>query len=129
MDLFDEKYCNVTQLLPLEGLEDLLIYHMPNRNHQRMPANILSTRELHKRRVRQMQSSGTNRTIVVGDHDGKGEYNGIRMILDERDPEKSLHFNLTEYGAYVASGGRLTEQQLERHSSDPKQSSASADDD
>jgi hypothetical protein len=125
MDLFDAKYCNVTQLLPLDGLEDLLIHHMPNTNHQRMPYNILSTRELHNRRLRKMQSD-KNRKIVV-DHD-KGEYNGIRIILDERDPQKSLHFDLTEYGAYVASGGRLTEQQLERHS-DLEDSISSADSD
>ena len=112
MDLYDPEYCNVTQLLPMDAFEDLLIHHMPNKNHGRMPQNVISTRELHKRRQRSVQQqnpTGPNPTVRV---DEKGNYDGIHMFSDERNKTKSMHFDLTEYGVYVSSGGRLTEEQL-----------------
>mmetsp|Transcript_5058 Transcript_5058/g.5902 ORF Transcript_5058/g.5902 Transcript_5058/m.5902 type:complete len:360 (-) Transcript_5058:119-1198(-) len=110
LDLYNKNFCNVTQLLPLDTLEDFLINHMPNKNYNRMPLNILTTRNLHKLRVNKMQSFGEDKRIRV---DGNGEYDGIELFEDERDHTKRMHFDLTEYHAYVESGGRLTEKQLE----------------
>jgi len=109
LDLYNEEYCNVTQLLPLDSFEDLLIHHMPNRNYNRKPLNIVTTRNLHKMRMKAMQSINKSGKIWVDD---KGEYNGIIMINDERDPTKPMHFNFTEYDEYVSRGGRLSEEQL-----------------
>jgi len=110
LDLYDEDYCNVTQLLPVDSFEDLLIHHMPNKNYYRSPLNIITTRNLHKMRINAMQSMDKNKQIWIND---KGEYNGIKMINDERDPTKRMHFNLADYREYVVRGGRLTEKQLE----------------
>jgi len=110
LDLYDPEYCNVTQLLPLDSLEDFLIHHLPNKNYQRMPLNVITTMNLHKMRINKMQSFGTDKKIRV---DNNEKYNGIEVIEDERDPTKRMHFNITDYHKYVEDGGRLTKKQLE----------------
>lgn len=109
LDLYDKEYCNVTQLLPLDAVEDLLIHHLPNKNNHRSPNKILSTRDLHKMRLWKMQSMDETRKIWV-DEDGK--YDGIRMFKDERKSSHSMHFDLSAFEEYVQRGGRLTDEQV-----------------
>jgi len=112
LDLYNPEFCNVTQLIPLDGMEDFLVHHMPDKNYGRMPGNILPTRDLHKMKVRAIQ-------VAVGEGSGGRVGEEVRydkvieMFEDERDPKKRMHFDMTEYQKYVDGGGRLTEEQLE----------------
>lgn len=105
MDLYNPRHCNVTQLLPLNTFEDLLIYHMPNKNHRRMPKNVVSVRDLHERRQRIIQHRDA--IISKGAETQQQKYNGIQMFPDERNSTMSMHFNLSEFHAFVKNAGRL----------------------
>ncbi len=109
LDLYDKEYCNVTQLLPLDTFDDLLVHHLPNKNNQRSPSKILSTRDLHKMRLWKMQSMDESRKNWI---DESGKYNGIQMIKDERNASHRMHFNLENFEEYVKRGGRLTDEQV-----------------
>ena len=109
LDLYDVEYCNVTQLLPLDSFDDLLVHHLPNKNNQRTPQKIISTRDLHKMRIWKMQDIDQNRKIWVNEH---GKYNGINMFMDERISTHRMHFDLKDYNLYVKRGGRLTREQV-----------------
>ena len=78
MDLFDEEVCNVTQLIPLDSQEDFYIHHMPNKNNQRQPQRVISTMDLHKRRMRTILKNDRNKKLWV---DRNGRYNGIKMFI------------------------------------------------
>lgn len=106
LDLYDVEYCNVTQLLPLDSFEDFLIHHIPDKNHKRSPQNIVRTIDLHKRRMRALHSDARM---------DKRSYNGIKMYIDEIDPNKTVHFNLTAYNNYVQRGGILSEEELNEY--------------
>jgi hypothetical protein len=43
-----------------------------------------------------------------------GKYNGIKMIIDERNETMSLPFDLTQYKNYVSRGGMLTKDELQQ---------------
>lgn len=111
LDLYNEEYCNVTQLLPFDTLDDFLIHHLPNKNYRRMPLNLLSVRNLHKMRLKELQKleDDTHKIRV----DANRNYDGIVLKEDERDPTKRMHFDTTEFREYVENGGRLTEKQME----------------
>lgn len=109
MDLYDTDYCNVTQLLPLESLEDLYIHHMPDKNNERLPKRVLPTLDLHKRRMQVLLANDEKKKMWV---DKDGRYNGINMFIDETNPDFSIPFDLTTYKAYVSRGGMLTEDEL-----------------
>jgi hypothetical protein len=109
LDLYDEDYCNVTQLLPLDSFDDLLVHHLTNKNNQRSPSKILSLTDLHKRRIYKMQEVDPNKKIWVNEF---GEYDGIKIFKDERVEKHRMHFDLTEHEEYVKRGGRLTEEQV-----------------
>lgn len=110
LDLYDEEYCNVTQLLPLDSFDDLLVHHIPNKNNQRSPWKIKSTRDLHKMRLKKIQDMDEEKKIWA---DESGEYDGIKMFMDERVSSHSMHFDLKEYNEYVKRGGRLIFEQEE----------------
>lgn len=109
LDLYDEQYCNVTQLLPLDSFDDLLVRHLPNKNNQRSPKKIKSLRDLHKMRMQKIQEMNQEKNLWV---DTFGKYDGINMLMDERVKNHRMHFDLTEYNRYVKLGGRLTKEQL-----------------
>ena len=110
MDLYDDEYCNVTQLIPLDSLEDFYIHHMPDKNYQRLPKRIFPTMDLHKRRMKVLlKNSNWEKKLWV---DRYGRYNGIKMFIDERNKTLSLPFDLTDYHKYVKRGGMLSEEEL-----------------
>jgi hypothetical protein len=109
LDLFNVEVCNVTQLIPLDSLEDLYIHHLPDKNSRRSPDNIISTMNLHKWRMQKIKQIDGNRKLWT---DENGKYNGINMYFDEIDDKKKLHFNLSDYEAYVERGGILTDDEL-----------------
>ena len=115
LDLYDVEYCNVTQLLPLDSFDDLLVHHLPNRNNQRSPNKIMSSRALHKMRMQKIQEMDQEKKLWV---DTFGNYDGINMFMDERVREHRMHFDLTEFNQYVKRGGRLTNEQLIVNSKD-----------
>jgi len=102
IDLYDEEYCNVTQLIPLDSFEDLLIHHLPDQNNVRQPNNIESLNNLHKMRMNAILTNDKNKKLWV---DEKGVYDGIKMFIDEK--VKPLQQNITEYTEYVSRGGML----------------------
>lgn len=109
MDLYDDEYCNVTQLLPLDSMEDLYIHHMPDKNYKRLPDRIFTTMDLHKRRMKVLLKNNKAKRLWV---DRYGRYNGIKMFIDERNKTLSLPFDLTAYQKYVKRGGMLSEEEL-----------------
>ena len=109
LDLYDEEYCNVTQLLPLDSFDDLLVHHLPNKNNQRSPNKILPTRDLHKMRIWKTQNINKRKKIWT---DKNGNYNGIKMFMDERIASHKMHFDLKSYEDYVQRGGRLLKDQV-----------------
>ena len=109
LDLYDTMYCNVTQLLPLDSVEDLYIHHMPNKNNERSPERTIATIDLHKKRMNILKKSDKKLWV-----DKFGKYNGIKMIIDERNKSLSLPFDLTQYKDYVARGGVLTSKELQQ---------------
>jgi hypothetical protein len=111
MDLYDDEFCNVTQLLPLDSLEDFYIHHMPDKNYQRLPNRVITTMDLHKRRMKVLLKNSRNRKKLWVDRHGK--YNGIKMFIDEKNATLSLPFDLTDYQKYVKRGGMLSEEELE----------------
>lgn len=116
IDLYDEEYCNVTQLIPLDSMEDLFIHHLPDANHNRMPENIISTMNLHKRRMKVLQGIKRNDFGQIPWTESKtSAYSGIKMILDERDSKLFLPYNLKEYHDYVERGGTLDRKQLDEY--------------
>ena len=100
-NLYAQDRCNVTQLLPLDSFQDFLIHHLPNKNYKRRKDSIRSVTQLHQDRLKAMQRNPLRRV------DSRGAYNGIRIVVDEKDKTKSLDVNLTDYEAYVARGGVL----------------------
>jgi hypothetical protein len=60
MDLYDTNFCNVTQLLPMDSMEDLYIHHMPNKNNERLPKRVLSTMDVHKQRMKFLSKTQKN---------------------------------------------------------------------
>ncbi len=109
MDLYDPEFCNVTQLLPLTSTEDLYIHHMPNKNFERQPAQILPTMDLHKRRMKVIKDGYRYKKLWI---DENGKYNGIKMFVDEHDSSKSLPYDLDLYESYVSRGGMLSDNEL-----------------
>mmetsp|Transcript_7480 Transcript_7480/g.8553 ORF Transcript_7480/g.8553 Transcript_7480/m.8553 type:complete len:486 (-) Transcript_7480:253-1710(-) len=119
LDLYDEEYCNVTQLIPVDAVDDLLVHHLPNKNHQRTPWKVKSTRDLHKMRLyhmqqqQKMQQKQKYHELKQGIYvDSNGKYNGIHLFKDERNSEHSMHFDLKDYDEYVERGGTLTDKEL-----------------
>jgi hypothetical protein len=109
MDLYDTNFCNVTQLLPMDSMEDLYIHHMPNKNNERLPKRVLSTMDVHKQRMKFLSNTQKKKLWV----DKYGKYNGIKMFIDERNATLSLPFDLTKYNDYVYRGGVLSKEELE----------------
>lgn len=109
MDLYDSDYCNVTQLLPLDSLEDFYIHHMPNKNYARLPDRVIPTMDLHKRRMKVLLENDPNKKLWV---DKNGSYNGINMFIDEKDSKKSLPFDLNNFETYISRGGMLSDHEL-----------------
>lgn len=110
MDLYNEKYCNVTQLIPLDSMEDLYIHHLPDRNYQRRPQqNIIATMDLHKRRMKKILDVDRYKKLWV---DENGQYNGIHMFVDETNSSLSLPYDLDPYLKYVSRGGMLSDEEL-----------------
>ena len=109
LDLYDVNYCNVTQLLPLDSLDDFLIHHLPNKNNRRSPSKIISTRDLHKMRLWKIQDMDPDAAIRSNEN---GVYDGIKMFLDERVEKHAMHFDLKEFKEYVKKKGRLSEEQV-----------------
>lgn len=109
LDLYDAEYCNVTQLLPLDSFEDLLVHHLPNQNNQRSPNKIIATRDVHKMRLWKMQDMDKEKKIWI---DSDGKHNGINMFMDERNTSHRMHFDLQEFNEYVARSGRLNAKQI-----------------
>lgn len=110
MDLLDEEYCNVTQLLPLDSLEDFYIHHMPNRNNHRSPGRVVATMDLHKRRMAVLLANDPKRKLWA---DSNGRYNGINMFVDEKNETATIPFDLTSYNTYVKRGGMLNKDELQ----------------
>lgn len=114
IDIYDEEYCNVTQLIPLDSMEDLFIHHLPDANHNRMPDNIILTMSLHKRRMRILQSMQGKSSLPLPWADPiTKKYTGIEMFVDERNKTLFLPYDLAEYKKYVTRGGTLDKMQLE----------------
>jgi hypothetical protein len=110
MDLYDPNCCNVTQLIPLDSLEDLYIHHMPDKNNQRRPDNVISTMDLHKRRMKVLLRDDPNKKLWVDKKSGR--YDGINILVDEKDDNKSIPFDLNLYQRYVSRGGMMAEDEL-----------------
>jgi hypothetical protein len=116
IDLYDEDYCNVTQLIPLETMEDFFIHHLPDANHNRMPHNIISTMNLHKRRMKILQSIQGKTSLPLPWTDPiTKKYNGIDMFIDERNETLFLPYDLADYNKYTKRGGTLDKMQLEEY--------------
>lgn len=116
IDLYDEDSCNVTQLIPLDSMEDLFIHHLPDANHNRMSHNIIPTMSLHKRRMKILQSmQGKSSSSLPWMDPVTKKYNGIEMFVDERNKTLFLPYDLAEYKKYIARGGTLDKMQLEEY--------------
>ena len=61
LDLFNVDICNVTQLLPLDAMEDLSIHHLSNENNERTPWKVLTTTDLYKRRMGELMRMDGNK--------------------------------------------------------------------
>ena len=109
MDLYDSDYCNVTQLIPLDSLEDLYIHHMPNKNYERQPGQIFPAMDLHKRRMKVLLRGYRYKKLWI---DKNGRYNGIKMFIDEKNSSKSIPYDLNMYQRYVSRGGMLADNEL-----------------
>lgn len=109
MDLYNPNYCNVTQLIPLDSMEDFYIQHLPNKNYMRQPQQIISTMDLHKRRMKKILQGQKYRTFWT---DKLGKYNGIKMFLDEKNSSLTLPYDLDLYLKYVSRGGVLSNEEL-----------------
>ena len=109
MDLYDEDYCNVTQLIPMDSMEDFYIHHMPDKNNMRQPKRRIPTMDLHKRRMKQILQVDPSRKLWV---DEDGQYNGIKIFIDEKKEDFFLPFDLTSYNEYVTRGGMLASNEL-----------------
>lgn len=109
LDLFDKEVCNVTQLIPLDSLEDFYIHHLPDKNSRRSPNNIISTMNLHKWRMQKIKEMDSNRKLWI---DQDGNYNGIKMYIDEIDEKRKVHFDIKDYEAYVKRGGIMNDDEL-----------------
>lgn len=103
------KWCNVTQLLPLDSFQDFLLWHMPNKYFKQPGA---TSRKIHHTRMKTLKAifmNSSNHVRIPSWWKRKGEYDGIKMFNDETDPDKLKDFSpdLTEYLAYVKRGGML----------------------
>lgn len=109
IDLYDEHYCNVTQLIPLDSMEDLYVHHLPNKNNMKQPQQIIATMDLHKRRMKKIMDGDRYKKLWV---DENGEYDGIHMFVDESNSSLSLSYDLDLYEKYVTRGGMLSDEEL-----------------
>lgn len=96
LDLYHSE-CNVTQLLPLASMDDLLIHHLPDKNHRRRPSSQWkSTLELHRQRNKLLRPQSL------------GLYHGARLVVEHVDPQDHpLEYDLAEYQSFVANGGYI----------------------
>ena len=118
MDLFDEEECNVTQLLPLDCINDLLVHHLPDKNHKRRPSTqwkstIDLVKNKHELQQQQQQESsllrGSSAATRQSQQQQKSAYHGIKLVLEDVDPDNRpiTDFNMTPYIQYFSNGGKL----------------------
>ena len=107
--MFNADICNVTQLLPLDAMEDLYIHHLSNKNNKQTPWKVLTTTDLHKRQMGKLMRMDANKKLWL---DRNGKYNGVKMFLDEKNQTASISFDLSAYDAYIQRGAMLAKEEL-----------------
>jgi hypothetical protein len=118
MELYDG--CNVTQLLPLDCIYDLLVHHLPDKNHKRRPSThwkstielVRNKHTLQQQQQQQQQSPSFLRGTTVHRPQPPPPppaYQGIKLVLEDVDPinRPITDFNVTPYLQYFSNGGRL----------------------
>lgn len=103
------KWCNVTQLLPLDSFQDFLLLHMPNKYYKQQGATSTKIHHTRMKTIKAISMNSSNHVRIPPWWKENREYDGIRMFNDEKDPVKLKEFfpDLTEYLAYVKRGGML----------------------
>jgi len=111
-DLDPTRYfgCQVQQMIPLDSFEDFMVHHMSNRYCCDIPNQIFSSLDMQETRMGIAEDNKDQKMWV----DSDGNYNGIRMELDENweylkrlEDHASWFMALNEYKDYVRRGGEF----------------------
>jgi hypothetical protein len=119
--LYGSKHCNVQQVIPIDAMGSLTIWHLPNKNYRRVGkyqhrkfadgtevfeqphASLLTAMELHVsvRRAFPQVTSGPYRGITMVDE-----------VHSSRDRNDLLERRMEAYQDYVRRGGVMTEHDM-----------------